>query len=411
MAAPELEFFYDYSCPYAYLASTQIRGLAERAGARLTYRPFLLGGVFRALGEADGMLPGTSPNRQRMNGLDMHRWAEHWGVPLNMPAGHPNRTVTALRATLASDDVPRATHALFAAYWERGEDLSAAATVARALDDAGFDGPRLVARAADAEVKDELRRRTDEAISRGVFGAPASFVGGELFWGQDRLDFVAEALGAPGAAPRGAAPPPDGPAVPIDFWFDFSSPFAYLASTQIVRVAARAGAPLRWKPFLLGGLFKIIGTPTVPLQTFSPPKQRHYMADMQRFGRRYGVELSFPSRFPMNTVTPLRAVLSAGDDAARLAHALFAAYWVEDRDIASDEVLRSICATAGVDAGVVDRAAEPEAKAALRAATDEAAALGICGAPSFAVGGSVFWGQDRLDFVERAARGWRPRVG
>src|SRR5262249_17502546 len=120
MSEKKLEYFYDFSCPYAYLASTQVERLAERTGAGLVYKPFLLGGVFNALG-VSGDFP---PARVRMNALDMQRWAEHFGVPLNMPKTHPNRTVTALRAVLASGDTPRATHALFRSYWVDAEDVS-----------------------------------------------------------------------------------------------------------------------------------------------------------------------------------------------------------------------------------------------------------------------------------------------
>lgn len=192
---PTLEFHYDFSCPYAYLASTQVRALAARTGATLEYRPFLLGGVFRALGHGDMPLVEAAPfERLRMNDLDMRRWAEHWGVPFVMPAGHPNRTVLALRATLAAPDLPAATHALFAAYWERGEDVSVPEVVRAALVGAGLDGATLVAKADDPAVKDELRRRTDEAVRRGIFGAPTFFVGDELYWGQDRLHLVEREL-------------------------------------------------------------------------------------------------------------------------------------------------------------------------------------------------------------------------
>jgi 2-hydroxychromene-2-carboxylate isomerase len=191
---PVLEYHYDFSCPYAYLASTQVRALASRTGASLDYRPFLLGGVFRAVGYPGMPLDESSPHRIRMNDLDMRRWAEHWGVPLVRPPTHPNRTVLALRATLASTDVPAATHALFSAYWARGEDVSSPDVVRAALDGAGLDGAALVARAEDPAIKDELRRRTDEAVARGVFGAPTFFVGSELYWGQDRMHLVEREL-------------------------------------------------------------------------------------------------------------------------------------------------------------------------------------------------------------------------
>ncbi len=411
---PELEFYYDFSCPYAYLASTQIERIAERAGAELVYRPFLLGGVFNALGPAAPDMGRMPPPRARLNGLDMHRWAEHWRVPLRMPPTHPNRTVTALRAALASGDLPRASHALFAAYWAEGRDLSDPDVIRRALDGAGLDGAGLVERAGDAAIKRELRERTDEALSRGVFGAPACFVGGELYWGQDRLDQVAHALGVGDSEARelalGTPPQPGaGRGKSFEFWYDFSSPFAYLASTGVEALAKRSGAELVWRPFLLGALFHDIGTPDVPLLSFAESKQRFLRADMERFAREYGVPFRFPSRFPMRTVTALRMALAAGNDLPALSHALFSAYWADDRDISDPTELRAITESAGLDPALVDRAAE--FKQSLFSATDQARARGLCGAPSFVVDDLVFWGQDRMAFVERALAGWRPKVG
>jgi 2-hydroxychromene-2-carboxylate isomerase len=400
-----LEFFYDFSCPYAYLASTQIERIAKRANVSVEYKPFLLGGVFRALGDADGPMGKLAPPRARMNGLDMLRWAEHWSVPLNMPKTHPNRTVTALRATLASGDVPRASHALFRAYWVDGSDLSDRDVVARALDAAGFDGAALVARADD--YKDELRVRTDEAIARGVFGAPATFVNGELFWGQDRLDFVERALGLEPEPP--AAVRANGRE--LSFWYDFSSPFAYLGATQVEALCARMGAKLVWRPFLLGALFRQIGTADVPLMTFSAPKQKWVADDLARFARHYGVPFRFPSTFPIRTVLPLRVALLQGQNIGRVSQALFRAAWVEDRDIGKPEVLNEVCQEAGCDGDVVQRASADAAKAALFAATEEAARLGVCGAPCFQVDDVVFWGQDRLPLVEKALGGWCPNAG
>jgi len=190
----DLDFFYDFVCPYAYLASTGVEALAARTGARLVWRPFLLGGVFRALGTADDPNRALHPARARYNLLDMHRWAEHRAVPFRMPPGHPRRTVLALRAALAAGDaaLPAASQAIYRAYWAEGRDVEDPAVVAGALSAAGLDGPALVARAPD--LKDELFRRTGEAVAAGVFGAPAFVVAGQLFWGQDRMDFAEAAL-------------------------------------------------------------------------------------------------------------------------------------------------------------------------------------------------------------------------
>jgi 2-hydroxychromene-2-carboxylate isomerase len=208
-----IDFFYDFSCPYAYLAHTQIEALCERAGAELVWCPMLLGGVFQAIGAPAVPAAAMSAPKARLNALDMHRWADHFGVPLNMPPTHPNRSVLALRATLASGDLPRASKALFRAYWVLGRDVSQPEVVKEALDEAGFDGAALVARADAPEVKAELRARTDEAVAAGVFGAPsfrvtAPGVNGDLYWGQDRLELVEKALGgwSVSAEPPAVAP-------------------------------------------------------------------------------------------------------------------------------------------------------------------------------------------------------------
>lgn len=190
----ELHFWFDYSCPYAYLASTQVEALARRTGARLTWEPMLLGGVFRANGTPQNLSEVLSPAKKRHNELDMARWAAVFGVPLTMPAGHPMRTVEALRATLVVDSDPRVVGALYRAYWVEGRAPSDEATLRAVLAGAGHDADAVLARAATGEVKDELRRRTDRAIALGIFGAPSFVVDGELFWGQDRLAFVERAL-------------------------------------------------------------------------------------------------------------------------------------------------------------------------------------------------------------------------
>jgi 2-hydroxychromene-2-carboxylate isomerase len=408
-----VELYYDYSCPYAYLASTQIEALCARSGAELVWRPMLLGGVFRAIGVPDG--PAFSPAKARLNHLDMHRWADWFGVPLVMPPLHPNRTVLALRATLAAEDAaPAAAKALFRAYWVLGRDVSRPEVVSEALGEAGLDGPALLRRADEPSIKEALRARTDEAVARGVFGAPTMFVTvdgkTETFWGQDRLLFVEKMLGGPVPVTT----KPDQPAVEgreVSFFFDYSSPFAYLASTRIEAVARRRGASVRWRPFLLGGLFKAIGTPDVPLLAMPEPKRVLAGIDMRRWADHYGVPLRFASRFPVSSVKALRMTLELPDaQKPALVHALYRAVWSEDRDISDDAELAAVASSVGLDGAALVAGARDEAvKARLREATEEAQRVGLCGAPAFLVADLLFWGQDRLDFVERALEGWRPR--
>lgn len=197
----------------------------------------------------------------------------------------------------------------------------------------------------------------------------------------------------------------------FEFFFDFSSPFAYLASTQVEALAARKGATLVYRPFLLGALFKAIGTPNVPLFAMPEPKRKHVTADLHRWADHYGVPFRFASRFPMNTVKPLRMVLAAPQDrVADLVAATYRAYWVDDRDISADDVLESVATSVGLDgAALVAATADERLKQRLKEATELAERSGVCGAPCFLVGDLLFWGQDRLLFVEKALDGWCPK--
>lgn len=196
---PRVDFYFDVVCPYAYLAHTQIADVCQRNGAELRWVPILLGGLFREIGAGDGPMPGMSDAKARLNELDMKRWAEHWDVPLVMPEAHPRRTVLAMRAIIATGDVPRAATAMFRRYWRDGLDVSKKAVVRDTLDAEGFDGAELIVRAEDAATKQALRDNTDEAASVGAFGVPTFVVhrqGSEpaLIWGQDRLHFIKYAV-------------------------------------------------------------------------------------------------------------------------------------------------------------------------------------------------------------------------
>ena len=190
----------------------------------------------------------------------------------------------------------------------------------------------------------------------------------------------------------------------LDLYWDFSSPFAYLGSTQAEALAARTGATLRWRPMLLGGVFRSVGQADSPITTFSPVKQRHIMDDMKRWADYWEVPFVFPSRFPVSTIKALRAYLSLPTGAqAGFRERTFRAYWADDRDIADDAVLRELIGD-GADE-VLARTTTPAIKDALRVATDEALAAGVFGAPTWVVDGrELFWGQDRLPLIERALR-------
>jgi 2-hydroxychromene-2-carboxylate isomerase len=191
MAARSLDFWFDYSCPYAYLGATQVEALARRTGADLRYRPMLLGGVFAANGTPQKLFATLSAAKATHNARDLERWADLFGVTLRMPAAHPFRTVEALRATVACGIDARVVRGFYEAYWVEGRPPSEEGTLREVLSAAGHDVSSVLAAIARPEAKDDLRRRTDEAIALGIFGAPAFVVdGARLYWGQDRMHFV-----------------------------------------------------------------------------------------------------------------------------------------------------------------------------------------------------------------------------
>ena len=419
-----LELWFDFSCPYAYLASRRARHLASG----VDWRPMLLGGVFRGTGAGDGPMATLSPQKAAHNVHDMHRWAEIFAEPFRLPPNHPMRTVLALRTLLA---LPRSTwpvaiEAIFAAYWQRGEDVARPEVVAQALRGAGIPDDVIAAaerRTEDPDIKDELRRRTDEAISLGIFGAPAWVLRDHhdpiLIWGQDRMPWVEAVL----AGWRLSGPPPGGPrpfsprerAVPgktLDIYFDVASPFAYLGLTQLPALAAMGVRP-RLVPILLGALFRDIGQANVPLLAMPAAKQRYIGLDIARWASWWGEPFDFPRKFPQRTIAAQRlCVLAAAEGwevGARLATALGRAMWAEQRDLEDEQVLRAIVGAAGLPEDWVDLTQEPAIKAQLADHTAAARAAGVFGVPTYIVDGKhLFWGQDRLDLVARALAGWTP---
>lgn len=194
--AKTVEFFFDFGSPTAYLAWTQLPQLAADCGAELKYRPMLLGGIFKATGNAS---PAAVPAKGRWMHTDMARWAQRYGVPLAQNPHFPINTLTLMRGAVGlqlqqPELFERYCQVVFSAMWQQPRNLGDAAVLAQVLGAAGFDAEPFMALVSDPEVKAALVANTEEAVARGVFGAPTCFVGDAMFFGQDRLEFVREEL-------------------------------------------------------------------------------------------------------------------------------------------------------------------------------------------------------------------------
>ena len=190
------EFFFDVGSPASYLAWTQMPTLCAQAGATLVYKPMLLGGVFQATGNSS---PAMVAAKGRYMTVDLGRFAKRYGVNFRMNPHFPINTLQLMRGVIGMQLRQPARFgaflgAVFTALWVKGANLNDPAVTAATLVEAGFDPAEVFALVNDADIKAALKANTEEAVARGVFGAPTVFVGDAMFFGQDRLDFVGEAL-------------------------------------------------------------------------------------------------------------------------------------------------------------------------------------------------------------------------
>lgn len=189
-------------------------------------------------------------------------------------------------------------------------------------------------------------------------------------------------------------------AAPLTAYIEFASTYSYLAVMRLEDEAARAGVAIRWRPFLLGPIFKAQGWETSPFNLY-PAKGANMWRDMARRCAARGLTLTRPPAFPVHSLLAARAATAVEDNAdrARAIRAVFHAAFGEGRDIADATVVTAALDGAGLDgAALVARAADADVKAALRQATEDAIAHGVFGAPSFVTGdGELFWGDDRLE--------------
>jgi 2-hydroxychromene-2-carboxylate isomerase len=418
-----LRFAYDVQCPYAYLASKRVKALVAATGTNTTleYFPVLLGGLYadtKAPQGKDGSASDVmAPAKAKSNAYDLAREAKRWNVPLIWNSKHPIRSVKAMRilTSITNQELrSRATDLLYDAYWQYDLDIAQDDVLVSVLKDILSREQVL----SGMETKEQLKANTTWASSRGVFGVPSFWILDEhgkessRFWyGQDRTFLVARALGVVHSHPlsnplrlvirSNNSNKTHHHRPRLEFFHDFSSPWSYLGSTQIVRIAQENNAELIFKPILLGAIFKQIGTANVPMYAMSEAKRTYMSQDLEDWKEfRGGIQLDFPSTFPIRTVIPLRVAIIE----PRVTPHIYKAAWVDGYNIGDEQVLIDVLMKAGFTNAkeMVQRAStDNEIKTALTKNTNEAIERGLCGVPSFSVNGqSLIWGQDRYHVVE-----------
>ncbi|MBS0332750.1 MAG: 2-hydroxychromene-2-carboxylate isomerase [Proteobacteria bacterium] len=191
-----VEFLFDFGSPASYLAYKRLPELAERTGARIDYTPMLLGGVFKATGNAS---PAAVPAKGLWMNADLKRWADRHGTPFKRNPFFPINTLYLMRGAAGLVDDTRFMaycDRVFDAMWNEPRNLGDPAELAPVVRRAGLEPEDFKALTEREDVKARLKATTERAVERGVFGAPTFFVGEAMFFGQDRMDFVEEALAA-----------------------------------------------------------------------------------------------------------------------------------------------------------------------------------------------------------------------
>lgn len=193
----QLDFYFDFGSPTTYLAHKRLQQLASEYGLGINYQPILLGGLFKATGNTS---PVAIPAKgSYMLQHDLPRFAKRYGVPLNFNPHFPINTLPLMRGALAAqrmDCFETYLDTVYDAVWVDGKNMGEPEVIAQVLAAAGLDAGGLMALSQDPGVKAELVSNTEAAVERGAFGAPTMFIGDEMFFGQDRLDFVEERLQA-----------------------------------------------------------------------------------------------------------------------------------------------------------------------------------------------------------------------
>ncbi|CAM3517255.1 2-hydroxychromene-2-carboxylate isomerase [Parendozoicomonas haliclonae] len=190
----ELDFYFDVGSPTAYLAHERLKQLSQQYGLKVNYKPMLLGGVHKATGNQP---PGVVPFKGKYMLKDIPRFARRYNVPMTFNSAFPINTLPLMRGALAAEQqgcFMAYVDTVFKAMWVNNKNMGKLEIIGEVLTEAGLDADALITATQDPAIKQALITVTEEAVAREVFGAPTLFMDGEMYFGQDRLDFIEEAL-------------------------------------------------------------------------------------------------------------------------------------------------------------------------------------------------------------------------
>ncbi|XP_065056055.1 uncharacterized protein LOC135684423 [Rhopilema esculentum] len=420
----EFVFYYDVICPYAYLASRLIEGLAENVGAKIRWRPVLLGGIYKATKQKEQQATKAyetmNPAKRLVLGKDLMRLYRRHNVPAMPFKSMPDlSTLKPMRLLAACEDEngekrKNLTHRLYHALWAEKKDISDESILQSEVAKLDWDvDVAAVVNGVDPSGKEILFENTNEAVKRGAFGVPSFWVNNRLYFGCDRLHFLEKELGKIDASPYRLVSSPQQPLTKrkLRIFHDFASPWCFIAQRRISSLLESVSpmqVEVEWVPILLGALFNAIGSPQVPMSREGEAKIKYVMDDFGEWCKYLSINnFKFPSGFPHKSLMALRMTIANSKDELRTA--VYESAWTKDLDIGNSEVLAEVVKSAGCDPEELFSAARSqEIKDKLRENTERAISLGLCGVPSFQVDDQpVIWGQDRLNIIADELCGWQ----
>lgn len=378
-------FFYDIVCPYAYMAFHYLHRHDVFNKNKIQLKPILLGGLFKLMEQPTDPNQYISPEKKRYLKTDIERQAQYFQVPLSFHERHPVPSLMAMRLIISAPLEKRelVTARLFKAYWQENVALDETQVLEKLAQEMGIMMP-------DERAKDLLIEATKEAFSWKAFGVPTFIIDEELFFGADRMALFADKLNL-------TLPDTEWTysQKPFSFYFDFSSPYSFLAYQEI----KKAKVNCTFIPVLLGAIFRERNINNVPMLAAHPHKLAYFHKDMHDWARARCSAFKFNDHFPVRSVNALRVALVE----PKTKDAIFDAAWINNRDIGDEKTLVTVLQNAGFNGQELWNKSQTDAvKEQLKANTNSAIAQGVFGVPTFALDDHLIFGQDRFSVLRLA---------